>query len=108
MIAKPPPPRGVVRTAGGDDGPEPRAVPEHPEMGELVDYHGLEGFGRGEDEPPREGEATLLRGTPPTAALVADADRGRSHVERGCMKPDLALDLAAGTGPEPRFQHGRR
>jgi hypothetical protein len=107
MIPKPPAPRRMIRSAGGDDGPEPRAMSEHPKVRELVDDHRFERLGRREDQPPGEGEATLFRRTPPSAPLVADADRGRNDVEARRMTTDLTLDLAARPRLEPRLQHGR-
>ena len=43
---------GVVGQVRRDERPEARAVPEHPQVRELVDDHGLERFRRSEDQPP--------------------------------------------------------
>ena len=107
VVAQPAAPDLVVGSARGDHRPEPRAVAEHPQVRELVDDDRLERLGRGEDEPPREGEPALPRGAPPARALVADADRGRGDAERRGVTPDLALDRGPGARLEPRLEDGR-
>lgn len=107
MVAQPAPPRRVVWPAGRDDSPETWTVPEHPQVGQLVDDDRLERFGWGEDEAPRKGETTLARGTPPARALIPDADRDRRDAEGAGVAADLALDLGPGARLEPRFQDGR-
>ena len=47
-----------------------------------MDDDRLERLGRGEDQPPREGQPALPRGAPPARPLVADAHRGRADAER--------------------------
>lgn len=59
MTAKPCPLRGVIRAPLGNETPEGGTVSEDPQMGELVDDHGLERPGRGKHEAPREHQATL-------------------------------------------------
>ncbi len=107
MVAEPPPPNGVIRPALGDHRPEPWPVTEHPQVGELVDDDRLEGFGRGQDEPPGEGQPAFSRGAPPARPLIADADRGGRHLERGGMVADRAFDLRPSARLEPRFEDGR-
>ena len=53
-VAQPTPPRLVIRSTGGDEGPERRAVAEHAQMRELVDHDRLEAFARGEHQSPRQ------------------------------------------------------
>lgn len=80
---------------------------EHPQMCELVDDHRFERFGWGEDQPPRECEATPFRGTPPSASLIANADRGWSDLEAWGVTMDLTLDFQACAWLEPGFEDGR-
>ena len=101
MVAKPSAPGDVVGPARRNDSPKPGPMAKHPEMRELMDDHGLEGFGGREDEAPGECEAALFRGAPPSTLLVADADRGSRYVQACSVPPDLALDLQASTGFQP-------
>src|SRR5258705_9207812 len=97
----------MVRAATRDDRPEARAVTEDPEMGELVDDDRFERFRWRQDEAPGEARPAVTRRASPAAALVADRDGGRGHVESGSVTGDLALDEDAGAGAEPRLEDGR-
>ena len=99
--------RLVVGPARGDDVPEPRPVTEHPQVRELVDDDRLEGLGRRQDEPPREGQSTGARGAAPSRPLIADRHRGRADAEGGRMPTDLLIDGGPGARPEPRLEDGR-
>jgi hypothetical protein len=107
MVAEPAPPDGVIRSAGGDDGPEARPVTEHPQVSQLVDDDGLECLGRGQDQTPRECKTALARGTPPARTLVSNADREGRDIQRDGVSAGLAVDGGTGADPQPRFEHGR-
>ena len=107
MDPQPASPDEMVRATARDDCPEARPVPEDPEMGELVDDDRFERFGWCQDEAPGEAQPTLSRRAPPPAALVADRDGSRGHIERGSVTSDLALDEDAGAVAEPRLEDRR-
>lgn len=108
VVTQPPPPDGVVRLAGGDEGPEGGPVTEDAQVGKLVDDDGLEGRRRGEDEAPREGEAALPGGTPPARPRVADRDRPRGHGEGSPVVLDGPFDGATSLGAAPVAEDGGR
>ena len=85
----------VGRAARGDQRPEPRAVAEDAQVGELVDHDRLERRRRRQDEPPREHQPALARGAPPAAPWVADVDACRAHAERRRVRGDRPLDRLA-------------
>lgn len=80
---------------------------KHPQVRQLVDHHGFEGFGGRENESPGEGETPLLGSAPPSAALVANADRDRFDAEADSVTSDLTFDLDSGARLEPRLEDGR-
>src|SRR5439155_12028070 len=84
--------------------PETRPVPEHAEMGELVDDDGLERLRRREDQSPAEHQAAVPRRASPAAPRVAKADRTGGHVEGGPMARDLGVDRDPGALAEPRLE----
>ena len=88
-----------------DERPEPRPMPEYPEMGELVDHDGLERPRRGKDEPPREHEPALPRSAPPAAARVADVDATRNDAEGRGVRVDRPRERLGGTLAEPGREH---
>lgn len=94
----------MIRSPRGYKLPELRPVPEDSEMGKLVHDHGFEGFGRSEDQPPREGEAALSRATPPPRSSVADRDFGWLDHQRRSVPLDLALDRGARPHPQPGLE----
>ena len=104
MVMQPAAPDLVIRPARCHHSPEPRAVTEDAQVCELVDDDRLERLGRREDEPPRERQPALPRGTPPARPLVADRDRGRADTERRSMAADLAFDRGARPRLEPRLE----
>ena len=104
VVVQPATPDLVIRPARGDDCPEPRAVTEDAQVCELVDDDRLERLGRREDEPPRERQSVLPRGTPPARPLVADRDRGRADTERRSVAADLTFDRDARPWLEPRLE----
>src|SRR5258706_1118199 len=73
-------------------------------MGELVDDDRFERFRWRQDQAPGEAQPAVSRRAAPAAALVADRDRGRGHVERGGVTGDLALNEDAGAVAEPRLE----
>src|SRR5690348_883145 len=94
----------MVRPARGDEGPEPRAVAEDAEMGELVDDDRLERFGRGEDEPPAEHQPAVARRASPPAPWIAQRDRRRRHAEGTGVVRDRRVDRDPGIRLEPRLE----
>jgi hypothetical protein len=74
MVAEPSSPDNMVWSTSRNDRPEPRPVTKDAQVGELVDDDRVEGLGRGKDQPPREGQTTLPRGTPPARSLVPHGD----------------------------------
>ena len=52
VVVQPSAPRAVVWPPRRDERPESRPVPEDPEVGQLVDDHGLQGLVRGQDQAP--------------------------------------------------------
>src|SRR5258708_32773266 len=107
MDPQPASPDEMVRAATCDDRPESRAVTKDPEMGELVDDDRFERLRWRQDQAPREAQPALSRRAAPAAALVADRDRGRGHVERGGVTGDLALNEDAGAVAAPRLEDCR-
>src|SRR5436190_7471504 len=95
MLAQPLPPGQVVGSAGGDQAPEPRTVPEVAQVGQLVDDDRIERFGRGEDEAPGERQPALARGAPPARLGVANRDRRRFDAELLGLPDAAAVDRAA-------------
>src|SRR6476469_9328660 len=59
--AEPAPPGQVVAPSRRDNRPEPGAVAEDPEMGELVDHDGLQGLRRRQDQAPAEHQPAATR-----------------------------------------------
>ena len=104
VIVEPATPDLMIGAARRDHGPEPRAVPEDAEMGQLVADDGLEGLGGRQDEAPRERQPARSRGTPPAGPRVAQGDAGRSDVERSRVQGDRGLDLAARLVPQPGLE----
>ena len=100
--------RRVVGSPRRDDGPEARAVTEHPQVGQLVDHDRLERLGRGEDQPPREGQAALARGAPPARPLVADRDRGGLTPSAAAWRAISRVDGGARSRLEPGLEDARR
>ena len=106
VVAQPVAPPDVVGTPFGHQRPEPRTVTEDPQVGQLVDDDGLEGLGRGQDEPPREREAAAARRAPPARARVADLTRsGRRRSPRRAARCPARSRSGPGSGTTPR---GRR
>src|SRR5262245_457302 len=87
-----------------DQGPEPGAVAEDAQVGELVDHDGLERSGRREDEAPREHEPAVARGTPPAAPRVTDGDGRRRDPEWARVRRDRPVDRLFGPFAKPRLQ----
>ena len=106
VVVQPPPPGPVIGPPGRDERPERGSVPEHAQMRELVDDHGLERLGRGEDEPPRQRHPAALRGTPPAGARVTEVMR-RGLTPRAGACPATASSIAVGEVAKPRLDdHG--
>jgi hypothetical protein len=104
MAAQPAAPDEMVRAARRDQGPEPRSVPEHAEMGELVDHDRLERLRRREDEPPAEHQAALPGGAAPAASRIANGDRGGSDAEGRRVVLHRRIDRDPGLVPQPSLQ----
>src|SRR4051794_11320556 len=82
-------------------------MPEDPQVRELVDHDGLEGFRRREDESPRERQPACARSAAPPRPLIADRDCDRSDGESRRVTLDFGVDRVPRTWPKPRFQHAR-
>ena len=106
VVAQPVTPSDVVGASRRDDGPEARAVAEHPQVRELVDHDRLEGLRRGEDQPPREGQPAGAGRAPPPRPRVAQRHRRRLDADRGRVLRDLRLDVGPRPRPEPGLEHG--
>ena len=78
---------------------------EDAEVGELVDDDRLERLGRGKHEAPREVQPTLARGTPPSAALVADRHRDGPDLEGGRVQRNRGVHRRAGPLAKPALEH---
>ena len=106
-VRVPPQPRPVGevrRPPAGDQRPEARAVPEHPEVRELVDHDRLERARRGQDEAPREHQPAVPRGAPPSAPGVADVDarRGRRRAPARARRWPGRAPRSPGRAATPR------
>jgi hypothetical protein len=107
MVVQPASPRGVIRASLGDERPEPRAVTEDPEVGELVDDDRLEGLGRRQDEAPRERQAAGTRCAAPAGSWVAQCHSPGCDAHRRGMTRDGPVDRRTGAFPQPRFEERR-
>ena len=107
VVMEPAPPGPVVRPYRRDEPPEPRTMPEHAQVRELVDHDGLQGRRRGQDQPPRKRQPTLPRRTPPSGSRIAQRDGRRRDREHGRVPGDRCIDGTTGLLAKPTLHDGR-
>ncbi len=95
----------MIRPLGRDHVPEARPVPEYSQVGELVDHDRLERLGRREDQPPREGQRALPRGTPPSGSGIAEGDPRRLDTKGGRVLCHGPINRRGRPFAQPRSKH---
>ena len=104
MVVEPATPDTVIRPARRDEGPELRAVPEYPQVGQLVNHDGVERLGRRQEQPPRERQATAPRSTAPARSRVAQGHRPGLDAQGLRMRHDRGRDRAARPLTQPALE----